>query len=85
MRRFFQSRAIGGPQFAAAALLVVFLLECLWMAGVIAPKTVDIGTEPMVRIYFGLRQWKSSVIAGTPESFRAFETDSTKIVPRFTT
>jgi hypothetical protein len=70
MRRFFQSMVIGRPQFAAAALLGGFLLQCCWFAGVVAPKTVDTDSGAMARIYLGLRQWKSGVVAGAPESLR---------------
>jgi len=70
IRRFFQSASIGGPQFAAAALLGVYLLQCLWLAGVQSRQTVSDSDQPL-RIHLGLQQWKDGLIAGTPESLRS--------------
>jgi len=70
MRRFFQSASIGGPQFAAAALLGVYLLQCLWLVRVLALHTSGTDSDQALRIYMGLQQWKGGAIAGTPESLR---------------
>ena len=70
MRRFFQSAAIGGPQFAAAALLGVYLLQCLWLVGVQARQSAGSDSDQVLRIYLGLQQWKVGAVAGTPESLR---------------
>jgi hypothetical protein len=64
MRRFFQSMVIGRPQFAAAALLGMFLLQCLALAGVQARHDANLDQE--VRIAMGLQQWSGATIAGTP-------------------
>ena len=70
MRRFFQSASIGGPQFAAAALLGLYLLQCLWLVWV---QVRHEGSDPdqMLRVYIGLQQWKGGAVAGTPDSLRS--------------
>ncbi len=68
MRRFLQSAAIGGPQFAAAALLGLYLLQCLWLVGVQARPSAGSDSDQVLRIYLGLQQWKGGAVAGTPES-----------------
>jgi hypothetical protein len=68
MRRFFQSVVIGVPQFAAAALLGVFFLQCLWLAGTQARQDVGADSDQQLRIHLGSQQWKAGPIAGTPES-----------------
>jgi hypothetical protein len=70
MRRFFQSASIGRPQFVAAALLGVYLLQCVWLAGVQSRQNVS-DSDQMLRIHLGLQQWKDGLIAGTPESLRS--------------
>ena len=70
MRRFFQSAAIGRPQFAAAALLGVYLLQCLWLVRVQTRHASGSDSDQALRIYLGLQQWKGGAIAGTPESLR---------------
>lgn len=71
IRRFLSSGAIGSPQFIAATLLLVFLLQCSWLIHV---ETVH-GSLPDSNhdlcIYHGLEQWKGGAIAGTPETLRA--------------
>jgi hypothetical protein len=71
MRRFFQSESIGGPQFAAAALLGVYLLQCLWLVRVQTLHASGSDSGQALRIYLGLQQWKGGAIAGTPESLRS--------------
>lgn len=58
-----------GPQVAAAALLLVYLLQCIWLLRVETLR--DANTDQALRIYQGLEQWKGGAIAGTPESLRA--------------
>jgi len=67
LRRFLHSDAFRAPQFAAAALLLVYLLQCVWLVRV--QKSPD--SDQALRIYQGLEQWQSGVIAGTPESLRS--------------
>ncbi len=58
-----------GPQVAAAALLLVYLLQCIWLLRLETLR--DANTDQALRIYQGLEQWKGGAIAGTPESLRA--------------
>jgi hypothetical protein len=71
MRRFFPSATIGGPQFAAAALLGVYLLQCLWLVRLQARQTSEPNSDQALRIYIGLQQWRGGAVAGTPESMRS--------------
>src|SRR5258705_6520618 len=71
MRRFFQTVAIGRPQFAAAALLCVYLLQCLWLVEVQARSSAGPDSDQALRIYLGLQQWKGGAVAGTPDSLRS--------------
>jgi hypothetical protein len=66
-----QSASIGGPQFAAAALLGVYLLQCLWLVRVQTLHISGTDSDQALRIYMGLQQWKGGAIAGTPESLRS--------------
>ncbi len=69
LRRFLQYDAIGRPQLFAAGLLLVYLLQCVWLIRI---QTRDgfSDTNHALRIFHGIVQFKSAVIAGTPESFR---------------
>jgi len=69
LRRFLRSRYVGRPQYLAAALLGVYLLQCLWLA----ERTRELPVrdwEQALRIYQGLQQWRGGVIAGLPGSVR---------------
>src|SRR5256885_15986790 len=68
---FFQSGSIGKPQFAAAALLWVYLLQCLWLVGLQARSGAGSDSDPAIRIYLGLQQWRGGAVAGTPDSLRS--------------
>jgi hypothetical protein len=68
MRRFFQSRAIGGPQFVAAALLFLYLLQCLWLIRVQTRQASAVDSDQALRIHLGLQQWRGGPVAGTPDS-----------------
>ena len=72
LRRFLHSDGFRPPQFAAAALLLVYLLQCVWLVRVQTLHALDrrIPTRAL-RIYQGLEQWKGGAIAGTPESLRS--------------
>jgi hypothetical protein len=69
LRRFLHSDAFRAPQFAAAALLLIYLFQCVWLVRV---QTMD-GSLPDadqgLRMQLGLEQWKGGAIAGTPASF----------------
>src|SRR6202163_2864859 len=71
LRRFLQSDGFRGPQFAAAALLVVYLLQCVWLLRVHALHASVSDSDQALRIYQGLEQWKGGPIAGTPKPLRA--------------
>ena len=71
LRRFLQSDAFRAPQFAAAALLLVYLLQCVWLVRGQTLHSLLPDSDQALRIYQGLEQWKSGVIAGTPESLRS--------------
>ena len=71
LRRFLQSDAFRAPQFAAAALLLVYLLQCVWLVRGQTLHGLLPDSDHALRIYQGLEQWKSGVIAGTPESLRS--------------
>ena len=70
LRRLLHSDAFRAPQFAAAALLLVYLLQCAWLVRVQSLRAGP-DSDQALRIYQGLEQWKNGVIAGTPESLRS--------------
>jgi hypothetical protein len=69
--RFFHSDGFRAPQFAAGAMLLVYLLQCVWLVHVQALQASLPNSDQALRIYQGLEQWKNGVIAGTPESLRS--------------
>jgi hypothetical protein len=71
LRRFFHSDAFHAPQFFAAALLLVYLLQCVWLVRVQALHASVPDSDQSLRIYQGLEQWKTGTIAGTPKSLRS--------------
>jgi len=71
LRRFLHSDAFRAPQFAAAALLLVYLLQCVWLVRVQTLHALLPDTDQALRIYQGLEQWNSGAIAGAPESLRS--------------
>jgi len=71
LSRFLHSDAFRAPQFAAAALLLVYLLQCVWLVHVQTLHASVPNSDQALRIYEGLEQWKGGPIAGTPQSFRS--------------
>jgi hypothetical protein len=71
IRRFLASHRVGSPQFLAAALLLVYLLQCGWLIHVQTTHSLLPDPDHALCIYQGLDQWKGGAIAGTPESQRA--------------
>ena len=65
MSGFFTRERFGEPQALAGLLLLVFLAECVWLAGrtIRASGAVDFGEA--FRIKEGLHQWHGERIAGT--------------------
>jgi hypothetical protein len=80
LRRLIHSDAFRAPQFAAAALLLVYLLQCVWLVRVqtlhASVSDFDPHSDEVLRIHQGLEQWKGGPIAGTPESLRSEATTS---------
>ena len=70
LRRFLHSVAFRGPQFAAAALLLVYLLQCAWLVRVQSLRA-EPDSDQALRIYQGIEQFRHGIIAGTPESLRS--------------
>jgi hypothetical protein len=71
LRRFLHSDAFRAPQFAAAALLLVYLLQCVWLLRAQTLHGSTPNSDQALRIHQGLEQWKGGAIAGTPESLRS--------------
>jgi hypothetical protein len=71
LRRFLHSDAFRAPQFAAATLLLVYLLQCVWLVRVQTLHASVPDSAQALRTYQGLEQWKGGAIAGTPESLRS--------------
>jgi hypothetical protein len=71
LRRFLDPDAFRAPQFIAAAMLFVYLLQCLWLLHLQTMGASIPNSDQALRIYQGLAQWKNGVIAGTPESLRS--------------
>jgi hypothetical protein len=71
LRRFLHSDAFRAPQFAAAALLLVYLLQCVWLVRVQTLHASVSDSDQALRIYQGREQWKGGAVAGTPESLRS--------------
>src|SRR5208282_4182016 len=69
--RFLHSEAFRAPQRIAAALLLVYLLQCVWLIRAQTLQASVPDSDQALRIYAGLEQWKRGVIAGTPESLRS--------------
>ena len=66
MQRFFTRERFGEPQVFAAALLLVFLAQCVWLASRFLQPSNAIDLSESFRIEEGLRQWRGQHIAGTP-------------------
>jgi hypothetical protein len=71
LQRFLHSDAFRAPQFIAAAMLLVYLLQCVWLVHVQTTRALTPDSDQALRIYQGLVQWKKGVIAGTPEALRS--------------
>jgi hypothetical protein len=69
--RFLHSDAFRPPQFIAGALLLVYLLQCVWLVRVQRLHDPAPDSDSALRIDLGLRQWRGGEIAGTPESLRS--------------
>jgi hypothetical protein len=70
VRRLSQFDWFRGPQFVAAGLLLLYLLQCLWLVRVEMVRGI-LDSDQALRIRIGIEQWKGGAVAGTPESLRA--------------
>lgn len=68
IRRFLDPDSIGRPQFIAGALLLIYLLQCVWLIRVQTLHGFLPESNHALCIYDGLAQWKGGAIAGTPEA-----------------
>lgn len=71
LRRLPHSDHFRAPQFFAGALLLVYLLQCVWLVRVQTLHASVPDSDQALRIYQGLEQWRGHAIAGTPESLRS--------------
>ena len=68
IRRFLDPDSIGKPQFIAGALLLIYLLQCIWLIRAQTLNGILPASDHGLCIYDGLAQWKGGPIAGTPEA-----------------
>lgn len=71
IRRFLDPDSIGRPQFIAGALLLIYLLQCMWLIRAQTLHGFLPESDHALCIYGGLAQWKGGAIAGTPQALRA--------------
>jgi hypothetical protein len=71
LHRFFHSEAFRAPQFFAAALLLAYLFQCVWLIRVQTLHAAVADSDQALRVYQGLEQWKGGAVAGTPASLRS--------------
>jgi hypothetical protein len=71
IRRILNSESFGSPQFIAGALLLAYLLQCVWLIRNQADHGVLPTSDQALCIYDGLEQWKGKAIAGTPQALGA--------------
>jgi hypothetical protein len=69
LRRFLNAHAFRAPQFAAAALLLVYLLQCAWLVRMQTLNASLPNSDQALRMHLGGEQWKGGAVAGTPQSF----------------
>ncbi len=77
MTSFFNRERFGKPQFLAGALLLVFLMQCLWLTRVHLRSTLPASGDGL-RIQAGLDQFAGKQVAGVPDGG---ETDGGKPDP----
>ena len=66
MGPFFTRERFGRPQFLAAALLMAFLAQGLWLAYAELSAAESFESDEAIRIAEGLKQWHGHGIAGAP-------------------
>ncbi len=55
----------------AAALLLVYLAQCLWLIEIEARGDSRPQSDQALLVHDGLQQWKGGAVAGTPEALRS--------------
>ncbi|MGO9863740.1 MAG: hypothetical protein ACLPLR_09040 [Terriglobales bacterium] len=68
IRRFFHPDGFRAPQFIAAAFLLAYLLQCVWLVRAQRLHDPAPNSTQALRITQGLEQWRGRGIAGTPGS-----------------
>jgi hypothetical protein len=69
--RFLDPDSIGKPQYIAALMLFVYLLQCMWLIHVEAGNGLLPDSNHELCVYHGLEQWRRGDVAGTPETLRS--------------
>jgi hypothetical protein len=70
-RGILNSDAFRLPQLAAVALLLAYLMQCVWLLHVQTLRGSGADSDQSLRAYQGLEQWTGGAIAGTPQSLRS--------------
>jgi hypothetical protein len=68
IRKFFHPDAFRAPQFIAAAFLLAYLLQCVWLVRAQSLHNAVPDSSQALRIHQGLEEWNGGAIAGTPVS-----------------
>ena len=66
MASYFTRERFGRPQLLAAAILVAFLAQALWLIHTELSNAQGMETEEAIRIDEGLKQWRGRGLAGAP-------------------
>jgi hypothetical protein len=69
LRRFLDPNSVGAPQWIAAILLLLYLVQCLWLAR-IESNDAEKDFFRRLRVSQGIQQWRGGPIAGTPGSLK---------------
>jgi len=70
IHRILHTEKVGRPQWIAGALLLVYMLECMWLIRAQTLHGFLPESDHALCIYDGLAQWKTGLIAATPETLR---------------
>jgi len=68
LRDWLAIKGIAAPQFAAAGLLLVYVLQCLWLTHIEVRNHSIPDSDRLLRVYYGQQQWRGGAVAGTPDS-----------------
>jgi hypothetical protein len=70
LRRSLNFDSFRTPQAIAAAMLLAYLLQCVWLIHVQATRGLS-DSDHALSVYQGLEQWRGGAIAGTPNALRS--------------